>query len=656
MDDDDAVDEHRQGQEHQQKMPPADPEDLQIEAVSHIDRHKAPQEAVAEGQHIWHMQAMPDVVCHLKDHAAGEQQQQSHAADPLPQGDPSAEAEQDGQHDDGKAAEDIGGLLVEGGGDHGGAGVGKNGLQGVQNRAEIELGPLLGGDGAAAVFQQHDGPHTGAQPVGFPVFHGLRGHIRHIVLVRLGGDPLEELEDGGFIVLRPILGGKAPLIDQVDGFSVLFRSAAQAEAIPLLLRVPSAGGAGGAVEIHLILSAGRQIAVVIAEGQAAVGIGDDAEADALIAFDLDLIALHGDGLRVHALVGGVLLRHIETVPVREFAVAGRGALQAQIGGDGDDGSHCNGKQGEKGDPPQAGEKARQVIPVDHVVAHKEQQHEDAYEQADIVIAEDGQGEADGEEQILPVPHQREGAQGHQGQQGHGVKPDGVPVVAHDVGAQGIGRGEEGDHQIRPAEGLLEKDGAEQAGQGDLQQHGQGIVGHDQALRQQRRHKIHGAGQIVGKQRQIGRPHAGGPGVQQRAALQQPGAEILIKGIVLVPLVVCQDHLRPEGPDPVAGPVGKDHHKGQEEGRKIHRAGLAVPGQKAADVPGQAGKAGEKAAAGRGGLVLDHIAHLNGARSGAAQRGRPVRPIVWKSQGCKRILRIIVSCIRARCQCLFRAGA
>ena len=283
------------------------------------------------------------------------------------------------------------------------------------------------------------------------------------------------------------------------------------------------------------------------------------------------------------LLHGSLIGHagdlddVHGVGFRELVDGRGGALQPQIGGDRQHSRHAHGDQTEQGDAPEAGPEAGHVVPVDHVPADEDQHDPDADEQADVVAAIDGQRQADHIEHVAAIPQQAEGPQGHQGQQGHRVQPDGVPIVAHHKGAEGVGRGEEGHRQLVPAKGFFQEDGTEQPRQTDADQHRQGVPGQQKSLRQQRRRQIQRAGQIIGKQRQVAGPHAGIPGVQQGPPVLQPGPQIQEEGIVLVPLVMGQYHFGAKGDDSADRPHHAHDEQGQEKGCQIQIAGFARSG-------------------------------------------------------------------------------
>ena len=271
------------------------------------------------------------------------------------------------------------------------------------------------------------------------------------------------------------------------------------------------------------------------------------------------------------------LDDVHRVGVREFIGGRGGGLQAQEGRHRQQGGHADGDQAEQADPPEAGPEACQIVPVDDVPANKEQHHPNADKQADVVAAIDSQGQADHVEHVAAIPEQAEGSEGYKRKQRHRVEPDGVPVVAHQKGAEGIGRGEKDHRKFIAAKGLFQKKRAEQPRQTQPDQNRKGVPEHHQALRQQRGGQIQRTGQIIGKQRQIARPHAGRPGVEQRIAVLQSGTQIQIKRIVLVPLVVGQDHLRAERGDSADSPDHAHNQHGYEEGRQIQETGCAGPG-------------------------------------------------------------------------------
>ena len=316
----------------------------------------------------------------------------------------------------------------------------------------------------------------------------------------------------------------------------------------------------------------------------------------------ELVAfLAGDVLREGLAGDAVGLHHVQRLRLRELVFAVRGGLQAQIGGHGQQGRHAHGQQGEDGEAEQPQAKAPQIVPVDDVPEDEDQQHEDADEEADVVAAEEREKEAEGIERVAPVAEQADRAHDHQRQQGDRVEPDRVPVVAHDEAAQGVHRGENGDGQLAAVKGLAQEKGEEGAGETHPDQNRCVVPEHDGLRGQQDRDQIQRAGQIVGKERQIARAHAGGPGVEQGVAVQKPGAQIEIEGIVLVPLIVGEDHPGAEGLDLVDRPEHPHNQHGEEEGDQIDKDGPSLLCKEAA--------AGLNAAEGKTARRFIHVFHL-----------------------------------------------
>ena len=280
--------------------------------------------------------------------------------------------------------------------------------------------------------------------------------------------------------------------------------------------------------------------------------------------------------------GRELVGHDEVhrLGLRELVVGVRGGTQAQEGRDRDHRGHAEGDQAEEGELEQADHKAAQIVPVHNVPADEDQQHKDAGEQADVVAAKDREEEAEGVQGVAAVAQQADRAEHHQRQQGNRVEPDRVPGIAHDEAAQGVERGEDGDGGLAALEDLPQKAGKEHAGAADADQDGEVVPDHREALGQQDGDQIQGAGQIVGKQGQITRAHAGRPGVEQGIARKNPPAQIQIEGVVLMPLVVGEDHLRAEGGDLVQDPDHAYDQNGQEEGGNVDVARLDLAGEEA----------------------------------------------------------------------------
>ena len=272
---------------------------------------------------------------------------------------------------------------------------------------------------------------------------------------------------------------------------------------------------------------------------------------------------------------GGFLAHVDGEFGGEAVDGGRGALQPQIGRNGQQRRHTDGQQGEKGDAEEPAPEAAALFPVADTLADKDQQHKNAGEQADVIAHEDGQCQRGRVQNVLALPQQPQRAQHHQRQNGHRIQPDGVPVVAHEKSAQGIGRGEEGHRPLLAVKEAAQHYGEKQSGAADAHQHGQGIKRQQPGLRQQCRQEIKGTGQIIGHERQVVGAHAARPGEQQGIAVLQLPVQIQIEGIILVPLVVRQNHLIAKGPDPVERPQNPYNEKGDKKRQQIDTARLGV---------------------------------------------------------------------------------
>ena len=69
-------------------------------------------------------------------------------------------------------------------------------------------------------------------------------------------------------------------------------------------------------------------------------------------------------------------------------------------------------------------------------------------------------------------------------------------------------------------------------------------------------------------------------MEQGIARKNPPAQIQIEGVVLMPLVVGEDHLRAEGDDLVQDPDHAYDQNGQEEGGNVDVARLDLAGEEA----------------------------------------------------------------------------
>ena len=121
----------------------------------------------------------------------------------------------------------------------------------------------------------------------------------------------------------------------------------------------------------------------------------------------------------------------------KFVHAGLGGSQGGHGRHGQKGAHAQGQNGEQGNPQQVAKEPLPPPGAADFIAEEAEEHKDAYEKSDIVIGNHGQGQCQGIQGKFPLPQQPHHSQHYQGQQGKGIQPHHIPLVAQRPGAQGI---------------------------------------------------------------------------------------------------------------------------------------------------------------------------------------------------------------------------
>ena len=158
---------------------------------------------------------------------------------------------------------------------------------------------------------------------------------------------------------------------------------------------------------------------------------------------------------------GILRGNIQPEALGKGIDAGLGGLQGRQGRKLQNGSHANGQQGENRNAHQIQPRPLPAGEPADLIAEEHQRHENADEEAHIVIGVNGQKQRHGVQEESLLPQQGDLPQNDQGQQREGIHPHDVPVEAQSPGAQSIKRAE-GHHRkvLLPVE-LLQKQREEQ---------------------------------------------------------------------------------------------------------------------------------------------------------------------------------------------------
>ena len=164
-----------------------------------------------------------------------------------------------------------------------------------------------------------------------------------------------------------------------------------------------------------------------------------------------------------------------------------------------------------------------------------------------------------------MSEQSKGARDDQRQQSYGIKPDDVPVIAHDEGAQGVHDTEGGDGKISALEGYPEEQREEEARKTDLDA-GDDIQELSESLGGDKYgEEVERARQIIGEQGDIVSTAAALPCPEQRAAVLQLIVVVYHERVVLVPQVGDEDLLVAEGRD--TGYLEREEHQYERDEKR-----------------------------------------------------------------------------------------
>ena len=288
-----------------------------------------------------------------------------------------------------------------------------------------------------------------------------------------------------------------------------------------------------------------------------------------------LLQQHGeDALSLGDATGGTL-GDIQAQKIELLGSHGIGGLHALHGGDQEHGGDPHADHRADTDAQEPAQEILPALPAGQAENDKAQQDKDAAEIGNVIIAPQGQGQCADVEAEFPLPQEADCPSHQQRQQGEGIQPHAVPVVAAHPGAEGV-------HQRKKRQGNVvfpidntQKQAEKQAGQRDLQNRQQGEKLPQPGCRHQHRQQIQRAGQIIGKQGGVARAHAHAPGVLQGAAGGQLFMEVLEEGIILVPAVVGQDHAVSEGIEAVTDKHDAGYNKWDGKAQQQRQLGAVL---------------------------------------------------------------------------------
>ena len=287
-----------------------------------------------------------------------------------------------------------------------------------------------------------------------------------------------------------------------------------------------------------------------------------------------LLQQHGeDTLSLGDAAGGAL-GDIQAQKIEFLGCHGIGRLHALHGGDQEHRSNPHANYGADADAQEPAQEILPALPAGYTEYDKAQQDKDAAEIGNVIIAPQGQGQGADVEAEFPLPQEADRPGHQQRQQGKGIQPHTVPVVAAHPGAEGVHQRKKRQRNVVFPVNDAQEQAKKQAGQRNLQNRQQGKEFPQPGRRHQHRQQIQRAGQIIGKQGSIARAHAHAPGVLQGAAGGQLFMEILEEGIILMPAVVGQDHAVSEGIEAVADKHDAGYNKGDGKAQQQRQLGAA----------------------------------------------------------------------------------
>ena len=201
----------------------------------------------------------------------------------------------------------------------------------------------------------------------------------------------------------------------------------------------------------------------------------------------------------------------------KIVYAGLCGLQRRQGRKGQHGSHADGNGGKHRHEAQVRKEPAKPLGAADLIAEKHQRHKNTGEQANIVVGENGQEQRQGIQNEFPFPQKGNFPQNHQRQQGKGVQPHNIPLVAQGPGAQGVKASEESNGKIIFPMELFQQQPKEKAGKAQLDGHQKREIGQQPLFRYQNAEQVQWRRQIVGYKAQVVHAHAHIPAVQQRVS-------------------------------------------------------------------------------------------------------------------------------------------
>ena len=180
---------------------------------------------------------------------------------------------------------------------------------------------------------------------------------------------------------------------------------------------------------------------------------------------------------------GVFVGDVQPESFRETVDTGLGGLQGGHSGQLQECGHTDGQGGEQRHQQKIDKEFLKSLPATDLIAEEAQQHKNAGEQANVIIGQDRQKQAEGVQQEFALGQKAHHTQHDERQQGKGIQPHDVPQVSQRPGAQAVKTAEQAQPQILFVVDLLQKQGKEHTGQAQFQRHQERKIGQSPALGQ-----------------------------------------------------------------------------------------------------------------------------------------------------------------------------
>lgn len=256
--------------------------------------------------------------------------------------------------------------------------------------------------------------------------------------------------------------------------------------------------------------------------------------------------------------------HVDRKIRREAASRGVGVLKSKVSGQQEKRRHAYCDQGEAADPDKVKEELLDAFPANDMIYNKYEQHKNAGEKSDIIVCKERQGQSDRVQPEIAVLEQGIHSQRNKRRYANGVKPNGVPVIAHKKRAERKADAKEQKRNIVAVVDLAKKISSKGAAERDFEHNREHQKFSQPFGRQKYSQKVERTCKVVGHKRKIVYACAHRPVPKQRFAVLELVLKVSQKRIVLVPVVNNHDLL-------VRGSERRNVHQTERQRHKEERS-------------------------------------------------------------------------------------